>query len=63
MIKYYYKDKVRKISEKINEYDKCFNFSIVADTHLDNSLDDTYANIKAVDENVGFEFLLHLGDF
>lgn len=42
---------------------KDFSFAAVADSHLDNSLSDTLDNIRAVDRNLKFDCLVHLGDF
>lgn len=38
-------------------------FALVADSHLDDFEEDTLANIKAVDHNIAFDFIVHLGDF
>jgi len=38
-------------------------FALVTDTHLSDTGDDTRAAMAAVDEKVGFAFVLHLGDF
>ena len=62
-MKNYYKDKVKKTAAIREQYKDCFCFAVVADSHLDNSLDDTIENIKAVHESVGFSCLVHLGDF
>lgn len=62
-IKPCYEKTVKKISDELNKYDSCFKFAMVTDTHLDNSIPDTINNIKAVDKNVNFNCLLHMGDF
>lgn len=62
-IKACYRDELSRVTEKICEERGDFLFSLVADTHLDNSLSDTLDNISAVDETVGFDCLVHLGDF
>lgn len=38
-------------------------FAFVTDTHLSDTGDDTRENIRAVDELVGYRFVLHGGDF
>lgn len=63
IIKPYYEEEIKRISDKLNNYKDCFKFAVVADSHLDNSLEDTLNNIKAVDSLSQFDCLLHLGDF
>ena len=58
-----YIEEVKQVSKRILEAKGDFKFAVSADTHLDNSLPDTFRNIKAVDEEVGFDCLMHLGDF
>lgn len=62
-IKECYENELKRVTEEINKNRGDFLFSLVADTHLDNSLPDTLNNIAAVDEAVGFDCMLHLGDF
>ncbi len=62
-MKTYYLDEVKNVSKNISQYKDCFKFAILADSHLDNSVLDTLLNIQAVDENVDFNCLVHLGDF
>ena len=62
-MKEYYLDEVNDISKKVTNYKDCFKFAVVADSHLDNSIEDTFLNIQEVDKNVNFRCLLHLGDF
>ena len=38
-------------------------FAFVTDTHLSDTGDDTRENLRAVDERVGYRFVLHGGDF
>ena len=61
-MKDYYKDEISDTVEKLKNDKNNFIFAVIADTHLDNSLDDTLENIKCVDEQVNFRFLAHLGD-
>ena len=63
MEKEYYKKEIQRVAELTEKTEGDFRFAVVADTHLDNSLPDTLENIKAVDENVHFRCLTHLGDF
>lgn len=62
-IKSCYKQELERVVKRIDEDRGDFLFSLVADTHLDNSLPDTLANVSATDERVGFDCMLHLGDF
>lgn len=62
-MKSYYADEVGKVSKKIEQYKDCFKFAVVADSHLDNSLCDTFENLQAVDNKSDFKCLVHLGDF
>lgn len=62
-VKECYEPIVNSISEELGMYKECFSFAVVADSHLDNSLDDTLANIRAVDSKVPFDCAVHLGDF
>ncbi len=62
-MKEYYKEEVKNIMSKLKQFQNCFSFAVVADTHLDNSIGDTVENIKAVREKHNFSCLLHLGDF
>ena len=50
--------KVKNLKKK-----NTFVFALLTDTHLSDTGEDTVDNIKAVDEKVNFEFLLHMGDF
>lgn len=58
-----YIEKVKEVCKKTLEIKGDLKFAVSADTHLDNSLPDTFRNIKAIDSEVGFDFMLHLGDF
>lgn len=62
-MKAYYLAEADRVSEKVLEYKNCFKFAAVADSHIDNSISDTFSNIKAVDKKVDFKCLVHLGDF
>lgn len=62
-VKSCYEQEVKRVAEKVSEHKGDFLFSLVADSHLDNSLPDTLANINAVDKAVNFDCLIHLGDF
>lgn len=63
MVKECYKETIERVSRKLGEYKDCFRFAVIADTHLDNSTEDTIENIKAQDAASGFSCLVHLGDF
>lgn len=59
----YYKKEAERIV-KLSKNEVCdYRFAVVADTHLDNSIPNTIANISATDKELGYDFLLHLGDF
>ncbi len=58
-----YIEEVKQVIERTSENKGDFRFAVIADTHLDNSLPETFKNIKAVDDKVGFDCMLHLGDF
>ena len=62
-MKEYYIAEVERVSQKLSKYRNCFKFAIVADSHIDNSIQDTFSNIKEVHKNVNFNCLVHLGDF
>ncbi len=62
-MKAYYLDEADRLSKKVSGYKNCFKFATVADSHIDNSISDTFSNIRAVDKNVDFNCLVHLGDF
>ena len=62
-MKLYYKTEAKKICKKVLSEECDLKFAVVADSHLDNSLGETLENIKAVDSEVNFDFMLHLGDF
>ena len=62
-MKEYYISEVERVSQKLSKYRNCFKFAIVADSHIDNSIQDTFSNIKEVHKNVNFNCLVHLGDF
>lgn len=61
-VKECYKKSVEKAAAEMRSLPG-FKFAAVADTHLDNSVSDTAANIAAVDKRVNFKCLVHLGDF
>lgn len=61
-VKEYYIGTIERVSEKLNNLPG-FKFAAVTDTHLDNSLLSTAANIAAVDKKADFKCLVHLGDF
>lgn len=58
-----YKNEIKKICRKLSKEEFNLKFAVVADSHLDNSLPETLENIKAVDNEINFDFMLHLGDF
>ena len=60
-MKDYYKTECERVIREFRKFD--FSFALAADSHLDNSLCDTLENIKAVDERLNFDCLVHLGDF
>lgn len=60
-MKDYYKTECARVCKAFKKAD--FSFALAADSHLDNSVCDTLENIKAVDANIGFDCLIHLGDF
>lgn len=64
-MKAYYEAEAEKTIKSINELksDKSFTFAIITDSHLSDNRDDTCENIKAVDEAVNFQCVMHLGDF
>ncbi len=62
-IKPYYYNEIDRISQKITSENADFVFSVIADTHLDNSLDVSLENMGEVDKKVGFQCMIHLGDF
>ena len=62
-IKPCYGSEIQKTADELNRFGNCFRFAVVTDTHLDNSLPQTLTNIREVDSRVGFDCLLHLGDF
>ncbi len=57
-------EEIKKTAESIlscrESDDLCF--ALLSDSHLSEQGDDTCANIKAVDELVGFDFAVHLGN-
>lgn len=63
-MKTYYVKETEKTINSLKELKKedSFVFALVADSHLSDNRDDTCENIKAVDEAVRFECLIHLGD-
>lgn len=61
-VKACYKDMIYSVSAKTNACNG-FKFAVVTDSHLDNSEDDTFQNIRAVDCETGYRCLIHLGDF
>ena len=62
-IRDYYIDEVKKTVDDIKKSPCDLTFAVVSDTHLDNSLGDTLANISETDKSVKFDFLIHLGDY
>ncbi len=62
-IKPYYRGEIKRVAEKTVSERGDFVFSIITDTHLDNTLNDSINNIHQVDKIVNFRCLLHLGDF
>ncbi|MBQ8588064.1 MAG: metallophosphoesterase [Clostridia bacterium] len=62
-VKKQYIEEVKKVSERLLSSEGDLKFSVVADSHLDNSICDTLTNIAEVDSRVHFDFMLHLGDF
>lgn len=58
-----FENEVRQTVEDVNNAKGDFKFAVVADSHLDNSLDMFMENISAVDNGVNFDCMLHLGDF
>lgn len=62
-IKPCYIEEIKRVSEKTSAIEGDFRLAAVTDTHLDNSLPDTIANIHNVDKNVNFDCLIHMGDF
>mgnify|MGYP004485808719 FL=1 len=60
-MKDYYINECDRVCKQFKKAD--FSFALAADSHLDNSICDTLENIKAVDGKVGFDCLIHLGDF
>ncbi len=47
---------------KLREFGDKFCFAVVADSHLDNSVEDTCENIRKVSDNASLSCVLHLGD-
>ena len=61
----YYEEEVHAIVHAIKKKkgDGNLLFALVADTHLSDNGEYTRENIAAVDAAVGFDFMIHLGDF
>ena len=61
----YFEEEIKKtiktIEEKKPECDMVF--ALLTDTHLSDNGEHTRENITAVDEKIGFECLVHMGDF
>ncbi len=58
----FFKETVKTVEDIKNNRKKgdvCF--AVLSDTHLCDTVDDTVTNIREVDKNVGFDFLIHLG--
>ena len=62
-IKPCYAQNIQSVSSRICSDSGDFRFAVVADSHLDNSLEDTIANVHGVDQAVNFDCTVHLGDF
>jgi len=63
MIKEWYTDEIKRVTEKVKSLKKDMIFGIATDSHLDNSIEDFAENIKAVDKELNFKCFTHLGDF
>ena len=58
-----YVERIKSVSNRLCSDGGDFCFAVVADSHLDNSLEDTIANVHAVDAAANFDCFVHLGDF
>ncbi len=58
-----YDKQIKNIINQISSSTWDLKIAMVADSHLDNSIGTTIENIKAVDQQVRFDCLIHLGDF
>ena len=63
MVEKQFEAEVEKTIKDVNDTEGDFKIAVVADSHLDNSLDMFMNNISAVDNGVHFDCMIHLGDF
>ena len=63
MLKKCYAEDIKRISQELEQFNNSFKLAVLADTHLDNSVGQTAANIRAVNVNSEFDCVVHLGDF
>ena len=62
--KYFCVEADRVTAKLIEKKEACtLMFSLVTDTHLSDTRDETRENISRVDEKVNFSFMVHMGDF
>ena len=59
----YFQQEIERVTGLAAGIPKDLTFALVADSHLDDWEEETIAHIRAVDEKVHFDFVVHLGDF
>lgn len=64
-VKPYFEEELKNTIQSIRtkKQDSDLIFSIVTDSHLSDNGENTMENIAAIDEQIGFECVVHMGDF
>lgn len=63
MVEKYFTEEVSDTVKKIKDSESDIKFVLITDTHLSDTGIETCENIKAVDNEVHYDFLVHMGDF
>lgn len=59
----YFKEEIRRVAAETGDKPRSLTFAVAADSHLDDWEQETIAHMRAVDEQVHYDFVVHLGDF
>lgn len=58
-----WKEEIRRVTAGTVDGSRSMTFAVLADSHLDDWEEETIAHMRAVDETVSYDFVVHLGDF